>query len=149
LRGGVGGGMDARQDGPDGWIAEGICLEVLDADRAVGKRTRQAVLHAELRLESALRVGSVGVLEPPRVRPTFDARDFVLPRVMAAHEIKHAVGRGTGAAAKGKLLEGDAGLDDGERAAPVREEGRSIVISGPVKDVQETLVMLEPAGIGG
>jgi putative tryptophan/tyrosine transport system substrate-binding protein len=26
---------DARQDGPDGWIAEGISLEVLDADRAV------------------------------------------------------------------------------------------------------------------
>src|SRR5262245_25323535 len=40
LRGGVGGGMDARQDGPDGWITEGISLEVLDADRAVGERTR-------------------------------------------------------------------------------------------------------------
>ena len=35
--------MDARQEGPDGWITEGISLEVLDADRAVGERTRQAV----------------------------------------------------------------------------------------------------------
>ena len=60
--------MDARQDGPYGWIADGICLEVFDADRAVGQRPGQAVLQAELRLEPALRIGSVGVLESSRVR---------------------------------------------------------------------------------
>jgi hypothetical protein len=77
LRGGVCGGVDARQDRLHRRIAEGITLEVLDADRTVGERARYAVLQAELRLQPALRVGPVGVLEAPRVRPTFDARNRI------------------------------------------------------------------------
>src|SRR5262249_33951982 len=149
LRGGVCGGMDARQDHPYRRIAEGITLEVLDADRTVSERARQAVLHAELRLEPALRVGTVGVLEAPRVRPTFDARNRLLPQVMAAHEIEHDVERRMGAAATGILLDGDAGLDDVERRTPVREDARGVVGSWPIEDFQKTLVVLKLAGIGG
>src|SRR5215510_12526228 len=68
---------------------------------------------------------------------------------MAAHEIEHDVERRMGAATTGKLLDGDAGLDDVERRAPVGEDARSIVGSRPVEDVQETLVVFELAGIGG
>src|SRR5262249_54946756 len=137
------------QDGPYGWIGEGISLEVLDANRVVGERARQAVLQAELRLEPALRVGPVGVLEAPRVRPTFDARNRLLPQVMAAHEIEHDVERRMGAAATGILLDGDAGLDDVERRTPVREDARGVVGSWPIEDFQKTLVVLKLAGIGG
>src|SRR5262249_59037457 len=137
------------QDGPYGWIGEGISLEVLDANRVVGERARQAVLQAELRLEPALRVGPVGVLEAPRVRPTFDVRNRLLPQVMAAHEIEHDVERRMGATATGILLDGDAGLDDVERCTPVREDAHDVVGSPPVEYFQKTLIVLKLAGIGG
>src|SRR5262249_774698 len=137
------------QDGPYGWIGEGISLEVLDANRVVGERARQAVLQAELRLEPTLRVGPVGVLEAPRVRPTFDARNRLLPQVMAAHKIEHDVERRMDAAATGILLDGYAGLDDVERRNPVRQYARGVVGSRRVEYFQKARVVLKLAGIGG
>src|SRR6516225_11921723 len=88
------------------------------------------------------------MLEAPRVRPTFDARDSILLQVMAAYQIEHDVERRMGAAATGILLDGDAGLDDVERRTPVREDARRVVGSRSVEDFQKTLVVLELAGIG-
>ena len=82
--------------------------------RLVSARARQ-YCKLNFRLEPALRVGPVGVLEAPRVRPTFDVRNRLLPQVMAAHEIEHHVERRMGATATGILLDGDARLDDVER----------------------------------
>src|SRR5207247_54445 len=54
-------------------LAECLALEILEQYAAGQERARQAVLHAELGVEPALRIGPVGVGEPARMGPGIDA----------------------------------------------------------------------------
>ena len=69
--------MHAREQAADRRVAVAVALEMPDHHLAVGKRARQAVLHAELGIEGALRVGPVGMFEPALVGPRIDALDLL------------------------------------------------------------------------
>ena len=97
-------GVDAPHQRPRGGVAERLALEMLEHDTAVEQGARQAVLHAELRVETRLRVGPVGMGEAARMRPRFDARHLVRARCRirraapASHRPPDACCRSTDAA---------------------------------------------------
>ena len=66
---GVGRGVDALHQRAGRRVMEGRALEILEHDAAGQGGARQAILHAELGVEAALRVGPVGVREAARMRP--------------------------------------------------------------------------------
>ena len=62
-------GVDAPHQRPRRGVAERLTLEILENDAAAEQGAREAVLHAEFRVEAGLRVGPVGMGEAARMCP--------------------------------------------------------------------------------
>jgi hypothetical protein len=120
-----------------------------DDDLAIEQRAHQAVLETKLGLQRALRVGAIGVLEPPLVDPCLEACDLGRLQIVHAQQQQQGVDGRVGAAAAGILLDGDAGIDDVPGVRPRREDPGRVVIARPVEHLEEPLFVLEGTrGIG-
>src|SRR5262247_2730726 len=97
LRGGVWGYPDTREQAADGGGVS-VAFKMLDDDLAIEQRARQAVLETKLSVQRALRVGAIGVLEPPLVDPCLEACDLGRLQIVQAQQQQGVDGR-VGAAA--------------------------------------------------
>ena len=136
--------MDARQQRPHVSVLVGIALEMLEPDPAVHQRAGEAVLHAELGIECALRVGPVGVGEAARVGPANrPAPPWLALSACSSTSASMASIAGMRGAAAGILLDGDARLHDVEGRRPIGEHGLRGEIAGAVEHQEEALAVLE------
>src|SRR5262245_12558811 len=105
-------------EGARGVLAHRLVGEVLEAHDAVHQRAPKHVLDAKLAVETAPRIGPVGVRKPARMRPRFNLRDAVGRKRMRLAQMQHGVRGRMGRAAARVTLEGYARLGEIERLCP-------------------------------
>jgi len=149
---GVRRGMDEPHQRARCGLAERLALEILEHDPAAHELARQAVLHAELGVEPALRIGvgrygskfgaGNGVQESVCARPS-RARCRARHAATASHRSPGGCCRNTGAASP----RGQAGRC--RRVPPILEDRLGIEIARAVEHQEEALLVLERGRVGG
>ena len=141
--------MDPWQQSADRGVAETVALEMLQRDAPIEQRAREAVLHAELGIEFAVRIGPVGVRQSPWMGPRVDTLHHRRGQFVFAYQRQHRIHRRMRTAAAGILLDRNARLHDVPRLTPVTRDRIRIEIAHAVEHVQEPLFVFQRTRIGG